>query len=493
MSKNDCLNEISENVARLLGLHFPENRLKDMERLVLLAAKELNIGEDVYSVNNWLKAQYIPDSQLLVLSEQLRVGETYFFREETALKLFSEVIVPQIIGQRNCNEKHIRIWSAGCSSGEEAYTIAMLLHETIPDISNWKISILATDISLVALNKAIQGKYTSWSFRQIEQAIKDKYFTNNGKEWEVIPQIKKMVSFERLNLAEEMYDSAASGTNNMDAIFCRNVLMYFTPEKARSVGLRFFHSLVENAWLITSQVELSEDYFSRFRRVNFSNGIFYQKSPKLPLINPSYFFDTKIEKEEPKISKIAHYVNASKPKYHIQLLKEKHDEPKHDEPLLLADAEVLFYKGLYLQCVEKCLKAIQKTPDESKNILLLVKCYANMGQLENAKLWCGKLLVTNNLTAESYHFIATVFLESSDLNSAESALRKALYLDHSNVSALITMGNVLKRQGKKQGCLRSFANAQEILEKMDHDVLVPGFDGLTAGRIKELVEMSIIA
>jgi chemotaxis protein methyltransferase CheR len=486
MEHNECLTEISGNVARLLGLHYPENRLKDLERLVILAAKELNLDNDICAINNWLKSPYIPEPQLLVLSEQLRVGETYFFREETALKLFREVILPQIVDQRKDALKHIRIWSAGCSSGEEPYTLAMLLHETIPDINDWKISILATDISLLALNKAIQGRYTSWSFRQTEQPLKDKYFTFNGKEWEVIPQIKKMVTFERLNLAEDMYDAAASGTTGMDAIFCRNVLMYFTPAKARAAGQRFFNSLAENGWLITSQVELSEEYFSQFRRVNYNNGIFYQKSPKQPSVSSAFFFDTKIEEEMPKIIKKTHAAVAPKPSY-----RKEPSIQNHVEPILFSDPELLFKKGQYQQCAEQCLKTIQNTPDESKNILLLVKCYANMGQLENAKLWCWKLLLTNHLTAESYHFIATVFIETNDFASAETALRKALYLDQNNVSALITLGNALKRQGKKQSGMRCLANAQEILDSMDLDVLVPGFEGITAGRIKEMVVMSI--
>ncbi|MFZ4546293.1 MAG: CheR family methyltransferase [Bacteroidales bacterium] len=486
MFTHDCLIEISENVARLLGLHYPENRLKDLERLILKAAKELSLGEDICSINDWLKAPHIPAPQLLVLSEQLRVGETYFFREETALKLFREVILPQIIELRKGKEKYIRIWSAGCSSGEEPYTLAMLLLESLPEINDWEISILATDISLAALNKAIQGKYTSWSFRQTDQSIKDKYFTSNGKEWEVLPILKKMVTFERLNLVDDIYNLASSGPNCMDAIFCRNVLMYFTPEKARAAGHRFFYSLAENGWLITSQVELSEDYFSDFRRINFSNGIFYQKSPKLPSQGPSCFFDIKIEEEEPKLIRKTNPVIIEKLKSHSSVLVEK-----HKELIALADPDVLFKKGLYAQCADQCLKTIQKAPDESKNILLLVKCYANMGQLENARLWCKQLILTNNLTSESYHFIATVFLESNDLISAETVLRKALYLNQTNVSALITLGNVLKRQGKKQSGIRSFENAQEILDAMDLDDLVPGFDGLTAGRIKEMVEMSI--
>jgi chemotaxis protein methyltransferase CheR len=482
MDQTECLTEISRNVARFLGLHYPENRLKDLGRLVLSAAKELKVDENLEAVNTWLQTQHLPPDELNILSEHLRVGETYFFREETALTLFREVVIPQIIELRQYKDKHIRIWSAGCSSGEEPYTLAMILHECIPDIGKWDISILATDISLLALNKAIRGRYTSWSFRQTDQAFKDKYFVAHGKEWEVVQEIKKMVTFARLNLADDSYDVATSNSGQMDLIFCRNVLMYFTPEKACAAGLRFFNSVVDNGWFISSQVELSEEYFSPFKRVNFGNGIFYQKAPKLASTNSFNFFDTKLAENEESIKHIPKKNTAPKP---IPNLIYK--ESKSPETAIAHDPEKLFGQGQYQQCADQCLKIFHKTPDDVKNILLLIKSYANIGRLEDAKVWSVKLIATQKVSAESYQFIATIFSELGDYASAESALKKSLYLDHNNVSALFAMGNVMNRQDKKHGASRVFKNASEILESMDHDAPIPGFEGLTAGRVKEML------
>jgi chemotaxis protein methyltransferase CheR len=486
MDRTECLNEISFNIARLLGLHYPENRLKDLERLVHSAAKELKREENVETINTWLRAYQLPTDELLILSEHLRVGETYFFREETALSLFREVIIPQIIKQCQDKDKHIRIWSAGCSSGEEPYTLAMILHECIPDLNKWNVSILATDISLLALNKAIHGKYTSWSFRQTDQAIKDKYFIARGKEWEVIPEIKKMVTFARLNLADYSYDAAASNSDQMDMIFCRNVLMYFTPEKAAAAGLRFFNSLVEKGWFISSQVELSEEYFSPFKRINFGNGIFYQKAPKPASANHFNFFDTKLIEIEEPAKYIPGSISLPKPIHQVAEALEQLSEKANSH-----DPEKLFCRGHYQQCADQCLKIFHKTPDNVKNLLLLIKSYANIGKLEEAKTWSEKLLTTQKLSTDSYQFIATIFSELGEYVSAESALKKALYLDHNNVSALLAMGNVMKRQGKTQGASRSFENANEILEMMDHDAPIPGFEGLTAGRVKEMLGLYI--
>jgi len=488
MSQNNCLHEISKNVTRLLGLHFPDNRFNELERLVICAARELRMNEDLESINKWLSKRNIPDSELNVLSEHLRVGETYFFRENTALLLFKDVIIPQVMELRKGSDQQIRIWSAGCSSGEEPYSLAIILRETFPDIKNWKITILATDISLRALNKAIQGKYTSWSFRQTEQHIKDKYFVKCGKEWEIIPEIKQMVTFSHLNLAEEVYDSAATNTNHMDVIFCRNVLMYFTPDKARAVSLRFYNSLVDQGWFVSSQVELSEDYFAPFLRVNYQNGIFYKKSAKVVA--------TKLIPSSIKTQKAIHTHRLNtlrqttvQPSPKLQPTKAKVKTIHIDTPL---HPERYFERGMYQKCIDQCLEIIEKHPDSVNCIMLLVKSFANMGQLEKAKYWGNILLSKNRISADMYLFVATIFFELGELAAAEIALKKTLYLDHNNVSALFTLGNVMYRQGKKNMASKYFENAYKILEIMEEEKMVSGFEGLTAGRVKQMVSMTLV-
>lgn len=487
MNRNECMHSISENVIRFFGLHFPENRWNDLERLVSVAGREAGVSENLEAISEWLSQRILSTKDLNILSEHLRVGETYFFREKAALSLMREVIIPQIINERQ-GKKHIRIWSAGCSSGEEAYTLAMLLLENIADLKKWDITILATDISLLALNKAIEGKYTSWSFRETDQALKDKYFIPHEKDWEIIPEIRKMVTFSRLNLADSVYDPVATNTNNMDVIFCRNVLMYFTPKKARAAGKRFFNALVDNGWFVSSQVELSEDYFEPFARVYFGNGIFYQKSPKTTLSLKTSRHELPYEPIVSIKSEPLKPVPSKDHKTKNLIRKAQRSENKF---IVFADAEKLYAKGQYQQCVDQCRTMYDKDPNGFKYLLLIVKSYANMGRLEDAKNWGTKLTANNTTSVEAYHFLATVLLELGELESAETALKKALYLDRDNLQVLLTMGNVLKRQGKKQFASKCFKNMQNLLSFREEEELVPGFEGLTVGRVKAMVEMSI--
>jgi chemotaxis protein methyltransferase CheR len=285
-----------------------------------------------------------------------------------------------------------------------------------------------------------------------------------------------------------VYDPVATNTNSMDVIFCRNVLMYFTPQKARAAGRRFFHSLVDKGWFVSSQVELSEDYFEPFARIHFNNGIFYQKAPKTSFALSNTFQTLQSDcKPSPK----------AKP---LKTQPDKKTKPPvlSSEPRLVAipkpvfsDPEIFFKNGQYMQCVDQCLDLCEKRPDDLKYLLLIVKSYANMGRLQDAKSWGTRLLQNNNTSVEAYHFLATILLELGELEEAEEVLRKALYLDQENIQVLLTMGNVMKRQGKRQLASKCFGNIHTLLNMQEEDDAIPGFEGLTAGRVKAMVEMSI--
>lgn len=158
------LHEISTRIAEILGLDFPKNRWADLERGVLSAAKELGLGDSIDNLAIWLAGRNLDPKQLDVLASHLTVGETYFFREKLSLDVFQTQIIPELLAERFGKDQHINIWSAGCCSGEEPYTLAMLLLETIPDLPKWNISILATDLNPRFLKKAKEGIYSSWSY-----------------------------------------------------------------------------------------------------------------------------------------------------------------------------------------------------------------------------------------------------------------------------------------------------------------------------------------
>jgi chemotaxis protein methyltransferase CheR len=273
---------LSEFVARRMGLHFPRERRDDLQRGLAGAAQEFGFP-DAAACADWLLAAPPSESQLQVLASHLTIGETYFFRDPQTLEALARTVLPELIRLRRGREQRLRIWSAGCCSGEEPYTLAILLHEALPDLSDWQVTITATDINPRFLHKAAAGVYGEWSFRNAPAGLKERYFhrTADGR-YAIAPRIRKLVDFSHLNLAQDAYPSLATGTNAMDIIFCRNVLMYFTPPQARTVIGNLHHALVEGGWLAVSPSEASQALCPEFTAVNFPGAIFYRKGDPAP-------------------------------------------------------------------------------------------------------------------------------------------------------------------------------------------------------------------
>ena len=229
------LPRLSDFIADAIGLDFPPSRWNDLQRGLAATSKELGFATPEECARRFL-AGPVAKGQIETLATHLTVGETYFMREGKSFELLAEKIIPAMVRRRRDGDRRLRIWSAACCTGEEAYSIAIVLHQAIPDIADWNITLLATDINSRFLCKAAAGIYGQWSFRQVPAGFRERFFRPVGEQlWEILPQIKRMVRFAPLNLVEDVYPALANETNAMDVIFCRNVLMYFTPHQARKV------------------------------------------------------------------------------------------------------------------------------------------------------------------------------------------------------------------------------------------------------------------
>jgi len=245
------LSRLSDFLEAQMGLHFPKERWRDLDRGIAAASREAGYAEAEAYIR-WLLTAPLTRTQIEGLASHLTVGETYFFREKRSLEILEQQILPELLRTRAQTEKHLRIWSAGCCTGEEPYSIAMLLDQLIPDLEKWNVTILATDINPQFLRKAAKGIYGAWSFRDTPGWIRERYFTKRQDgRFEIQPRIRRRVTFSYLNLAEDAYPSLVNSTNAMDVILCRNVLMYFAQERARKVVDNLHRSLVDGGWLIT--------------------------------------------------------------------------------------------------------------------------------------------------------------------------------------------------------------------------------------------------
>ena len=160
---SSLLSEFRTFVEKRLGLHFPEGRTRELERGIRFASREFGY-EDADSCLRWLLSSPVSHGQIETLASHLTVGETYFFRDRGSFDALGEHVLPDLIRARKGKEQRLRIWCAGCSSGEEAYSIAMSLDRILPDMEDWRVTILATDINPQGLERAARGVYRDWSF-----------------------------------------------------------------------------------------------------------------------------------------------------------------------------------------------------------------------------------------------------------------------------------------------------------------------------------------
>ena len=270
--------EARDLIAGRLGLELRDDRRDDLERALERARRASRCGtpEDCLA---WLKDLPADSPPWKRLASDLTIGETYFFRDSGVFAaLEGEVLPPLIAKRRSEGNPRLRIWSAGCATGEEPYSLAIVLDRLLPDRTGWAVTVLATDIDNEALQAARLGLYRDWSFRQTPEPIRARYFHRREDDrFELDPGIRRMVTFAPLNLAEEAHPDPVTNTSAMDLILCRNVLMYFTREKQLRCVARLWRALVDGGWLVISPAESSADLLGPFVSVSFPGAILYRR------------------------------------------------------------------------------------------------------------------------------------------------------------------------------------------------------------------------
>ncbi len=251
---NNMLDEIKklepafiELIHKRFGLVIHVNQAQELAKTISTACNKFNYQPQEYL--DQLKKCSSNSSLLADLVAAITVGESYFFRDKNQIHLLEKKLLPQLIKQK-AQDFTLKIWSAGCSSGEEIYTIAMLLAELIPNMDRWSLYLLGTDINATALQKAITGVYGQWSMRCIPQKYMQRYFLKNNRTHILSPEIRDLVQFKYLNLCDNSYPSIINGIFEVDLILCRNVLIYFDNELVTKIMKKISACMTENAYLL---------------------------------------------------------------------------------------------------------------------------------------------------------------------------------------------------------------------------------------------------
>ena len=257
-------------IAGRLGLHFDDGKL-DFLADVLSRRAHASGREPIRYLDRLESAD--PEPELRSLAPELTVPETYFFRHMEQFRAFSEVALVEA-ARRSGGVTPLRILSAGCASGEEPYSLAMSVHERGIDLPRGA-SIRAVDINADMLEKARRGIYSSWSLRETPPDMQRRWFHGSGRDFELDGAIRAAVSFREANLAQDHSDLWTA--LSYDVIFCRNVLMYFTPEAAQALVARLTRALVPGGHLFLGHAETLRGLSSSYHLCHTHGTFYYQR------------------------------------------------------------------------------------------------------------------------------------------------------------------------------------------------------------------------
>ena len=268
---DDVFRLLRDSIYKRTGMWFADSAKYLLQKRLSPRAKELNF--DSFQKYFYF-LQYDPraEGEFDQIYDLVTTNETYFFREPAQLAAFAEEIIPDILARKSIRK--IRIWSAGCSSGEEPYSIAMLLSER-GFYGHAVFEIFASDINQAVLSKARRGLYRENAFRATDPGVRERYFARDADgSWRISDEIRNRVSFGRLNLYDE---PRVSLLGHVDIIFCRNVIIYFDESSKRVVVGNFYNRLVDGGYLLLGHSESLISLSTQFKLRHLKNDMVYQK------------------------------------------------------------------------------------------------------------------------------------------------------------------------------------------------------------------------
>jgi len=274
------LYRIRDLIYRAAGIFQPDTKLRLVADRCGRRMQELGVKTPRDYLDRLTQPGFGRDEMVKLLNE-ITIGETCFFRHQPQLDALKSIVWPRIINARaSIPVKKLRIWSAGCSTGEEAYTLALLLLEESGSLfKGWTFEIQATDLNERSLEHAKLALYDNYSVRNVSPHFRQKYFTAAGERFQLSPAVKGLVTFSRLNLVEDARMLLMKG---MDLIFCANVLIYFDLTSKRRVIQHFYSNLQPHGYLFLGHSESLFGVCDQFKLVHFPSATGYMKSQPQP-------------------------------------------------------------------------------------------------------------------------------------------------------------------------------------------------------------------
>ncbi|MES0371935.1 MAG: CheR family methyltransferase [Mariprofundaceae bacterium] len=479
----ECEERFVSFLYRKLGLVIQDHQLRSMRDTIEQGSHLFGYREcEAYLKALEFCSTSSPEMEQLIAG--VTIGESYFFRDHKQINYLRDNWLPELINRRRKEgNRSIRIWSAGCSNGQELYTVAMLLAEQIPDLEAWNIHLLGTDINADVLSNAVHGHYTEWSFRAMTDAMRERHFSSQNRGHVIHSALRRMAHFTYLNLADDDYPSILTQTNALDLILCRNVFIYFDRPVIERVMQKFTRSLMPGGMVMLGASDLMVSSSADLALKQKGEIFYYHKSRE------QESGSTHVTPKRPRqISTIPKAVKARPKKIG------KSTPPEHKPTNLSGTAQIdqqlqaMLHESRWNEALLEIRRLVKQ---QGATALLLqheAKVMANLGELEEASRLCNESLKLDSLDKHAHFLRGMILTEMGQKGDAEQSFRKTIYLDSQFAEAHFQLGTLLFRQEKGDVGLKFLKNALQLSQQADPEAELHHAAGMTFQRFAEILE-----
>jgi chemotaxis protein methyltransferase CheR len=458
-------------LGRRLGWQFDDRNvglLHDVLRRRLGQAKE---PADAYLSD--LDLSIGSQAECAALARELTVGETYFFRNIEQFRALAEVGLPDR-ARANQSTRRLRLLSAGCASGEEAYSLAIMLREgAVTD--GWDALVQAVDINPEALEKAARARYSAWALRETPAETRDRWFRASGRDLLLDPAIKSAVHFQQRNLAVD--DNELWQPATFDFVFCRNVIMYFTTQQAQALVARIALALRPGGYLFLGHAEtlrgLSDDFHLRH-----SHGTFYYQRKGADGRSAAATRETQgraaASHDVAGSDAWVHLIRDATARVAALASTPASRQVGRERSSAVGLAAILDLVRLerFTEALEQLRECSPKGSRDPGVLLLEATLLANIGRLADAERACRRLLKLDELNAGAHYILALCRENAGNVAEAAEHDRVAAYLDPTFAMPRLHLGLLLRRAGNSADAQHELAQASTLLKREDADRLL---------------------
>lgn len=444
-----------------LGLQFDDSKLGQLGDVLRRRLTQLQAGGSDYLAS---LEHAPPPGECDALAQELTITETYFFRNHEQFDALSAIALPNRL-HRQRERRRLTLLSAACASGEEAYSLAIAVAEALPD-SGWRVDIHAADLNPAALAKARRGRYSAWALRETPPETRERWFTPEGSLMAVAPSIRRAVRFDSANLADPRAKLWQTGL--YDVIFCRNALMYFSPEQRRAAVERLARALLPGGYLFLGYAETLSGVSDAFHLHHTHGSFYYQRKEEADLTVPRPLpVAPAPETHTSSLYQSAWSETIRAASERVAALLPEAAKPAPAAPSRqgdLAPALDLLRRERFSEALTHVGGQAEEDPDA---LLLRAVLLQQSGKLEEADQACRRLLTFDELSAGAHYVLALCRESEGDLAAAAEHDRVAAYLDPAFAMPRLHLGLLARRSGQRDTARRELAQALLLLEGED--------------------------